>query len=57
VGGETFVLGTCPAAGIDVSNPKAHVKRNWLLLAEAADGGKVRMLLKYQPTGTMFTVR
>ena len=57
VGGETFVLGTCPAAGIDVSKPKAHVKRNWLLLAEAADGGKVRMLLKYQPTGTMFTVR
>ena len=56
-GGETFVLGTCPAAGIDVSNPKTHVKRNWLLLSESADGGKVRMLLKYQPTGTMFTVR
>ena len=56
-GGETFVLGSCPASGIDTSDPKAHVKRNWLLLAEAADGGKVRMLLKYQPTGTMFTVR
>ena len=56
-GGEIFLLGTCPASGIDVSNPKAHVKRNWLLLSEAVDGGKVRMLLKYQPTGTMISLR
>ena len=56
-GGETFVLGTCPASGIDVSNSKAHVKRNWHLLSEAADGGKVRMLLKYQPAGTTVSLR
>ena len=57
MGGETFVLGTCPVSGIDTSDPKTHVKRNWRLLSEDVDGGNVRMLLKYQPTGSSFTIR
>ena len=56
-GGETFTLGVCPAAGISTANPREHVKRNWKLLSESAAGGNVRLLLKYQPIGTVLSVR
>ena len=56
-GGETFELGTCPAAGIDVVDPTAHVKRNWVLATEDAGGGKVRMLLRYEPSGCALLIR
>ena len=55
-GGETFVLGTCPATGIDTSDPCAHTVRNWALLSEDAGGGKVRLLLRYNPIGLMLIV-
>ena len=56
-GGETFVLGTCPASGIDVSDPAAHVKRNWVLATDDAGGGKVRVLLRYEPRGLVLSFR
>ncbi len=56
-GGETFELGTCPAGGVDVSEPTAHVKRNWVLVTEDAGDGKVRMLLRYEPRGFVLLIR
>ena len=56
-GGETFVLGTCPERGIDTSDPCAHTVRNWVLLSEDAGGGKVRLLLRYDPIGLMLIVK
>ena len=49
--GDVFVLGTCPASGVDTSDPNAHTVRNWQLLSEDAGGGKVRLLLRYNPVG------
>ena len=56
-GGETFVLGTCPASGIDTSDPCAHTVRNWALRSEDAGDGKVRLLLRYDPIGLMLIVK
>ena len=56
-GGETFVLGTCPASGIDTSDPCAHTVRNWALRSEDAGGGKVRLLLRYDPIGLILIVK
>ncbi|MBR3221233.1 MAG: hypothetical protein IKF72_03295 [Kiritimatiellae bacterium] len=56
-GGETFVLGTCPAAGVDTSGLQSHVTRNWELMSEDAGGGKVRLLLKYMPRGLLISIR
>ena len=56
-GGETFVMGTCPATGVDTSSLQAHVTRNWELLSEDAGSGKVRLLLKYMPCGLIISIR
>jgi hypothetical protein len=56
-GGMTFAIGTCPSGGIDVSDARKNVKRNWRLLTEAADGGKVRVLIKYEPQGLKLMVK
>lgn len=56
-GGETFTLGTCPAAGVDTSDPKSHAKRNWRLRSTAVDGTTVRLLLEYHPRGVTVSIR